>query len=159
MTSSQHSTATCLRHQPKISNQSCPSTRQWWTLSSKSEKISRVLGKWFIVYVSRSGWMHDAGFLTLWLPTILFRNCHLVPNKFFRFSSLVPNKIFGFSLLVPDKIWPSTFRRPPTVWFYFLNKVLVLCKSAIYLFCRELNSLQYGENSIEIAPIVFHKKF
>ena len=40
------------------------------------------------------------------------------------------------------------FRRPPTVWFYFLKKVLVLCKSAVYLFCRELNSLQYGENSI-----------
>ena len=39
-------------------------------------------------------------------------------------------------------------RRPPTVFFYFLKKVLVLCKSAVYLFCRELNSLQYGENSI-----------
>ena len=50
--------------------------------------------------------------LTLWLPSKICRNCHLVPHKFFRFSSLVQDKIFGFSLLVPDKIWSSTF--PPT---------------------------------------------
>ena len=39
-----------------------------------------------------------------------------------------------------------------------MKKVLVLCKRDVYLFCRELNSLQYGENSNWIAPIVFHTK-
>ena len=85
--------------------------------------------------------------LTPGLPNKIFQNCHLVPNKFFRFSSLVPNKIFGFSLLVPDNL---TVNFSPTTdrMIYFLNKVLVRCKNAVYLFCRELNSLQYGENSI-----------
>ena len=39
-----------------------------------------------------------------------------------------------------------------------MKKVLALCKSAVYLFCRELNYLQDGENSIYIAPIVLHTK-
>ena len=66
--------------------------------------------------------------LTLWLPNKIFRTCHLATNK-----------IFGFSPLAPNKIWPSTF--PPTTnrMILFSEKVLVLCKSAVYLFCRELN--------------------
>ena len=70
------------------------------------------------------------------MPYKIFRNCHLEPNNIFGFSPLAPNKIFGFSLLAPNKICPSTF--PLTtdrmIWFYFLKKVLVLCKRAVYLF-------------------------
>ena len=37
----------------------------------------------------------------------------------------------------------------------FYEKVLVLCRSTVYpFFCRDLNSLQDGENSIYITPIV-----
>ena len=76
-----------------------------------------------------------------------FRNCHLTQNKFFRFSPLAQNKIFGFSLMAPNKIGPSTF--PPTTDRMILfSEVLVLCKSDVYIFCRELNYLQDGENSI-----------
>ena len=88
---------------------------------------------------------YDPG-LTYWLPNKFVRNSHLVSNKFFTPCHLALNTFFSFSLLPPNKVWPSTF--PPTVWFYFMKKVLILCKSAVYLFCRELNALQDGENSI-----------
>ena len=87
--------------------------------------------------------------LTLWRPNKIFGKCNLVPNK------KILKLLFGagkkFRFLTPGagkKFDRKLFRRPPTVFFYFLKKVLVLFKSAVYLFCRELNSLQYGENSI-----------
>ena len=67
--------------------------------------------------------------INLWLLNKIFRNCHLATNTFFRFSPMAPNKMFGFAPLASNKIWPSTF--PPTIWFYFMKKVLVLCKRAV----------------------------
>ena len=80
--------------------------------------------------------------------------CHLAPNKFCTLCHLAPNKFVRFSLLVPITIWPCNFS--PTVWFYLWIKYWSYVKVLYIFFCRELNSLRNGENSM--TPIVLHTK-
>ena len=67
---------------------------------------------------------------------LFFCNSHLAPNNVFTLCHPAQNNFFSFSLLAPCYFLLSTF--PPTaiVLFYFVKKVLVICKSAVYLFFR-----------------------
>ena len=87
-------------------------------------------------------------FLNPWLPNKIFRKCYLAPINFFISHPWRQIKFSVSHSWRQIKFDRQLFCRPPTVWFYFLKKVSVLCKRAVYLFCRELNSLQDGENSI-----------
>ena len=74
-------------------------------------------------------------------------NSHLAPKNLLHFLTW-HQIIFSTSNHWHQVIFYSLlFRRLPTVLFYFVTKDLVICRSAVYrravyLFCRELNSLQ-----------------